>query len=62
MGKTYTVTIQDVSGAESPRAALAAFLERVRGEETVASVECESTGEVFHFEIHTGQRLDFEEE
>jgi len=59
---TYTVTIRDEIRAETPSAALAAFLERVRGEETAASVECESTGEAFDFEIQTGQRLDYEEQ
>jgi len=57
----YRVIIEEELKAESPKQALINALERIRNEETVSSVTCESTGEVFHFEIQTLERLDFEE-
>ena len=60
--KHFRVTIQDELSSRSPLEALVETVERIKNEETAASVECLTTGEVFHFEISTGKRLDFEEQ
>ena len=62
MANNYRVIIEDELSAESPWAALRSTVERIQSEETVASVECLKTGEVIHYEITTGERLDFEGE
>ena len=54
----YRVTIQDETTAETPWHALRQTVERIQGEETVASVEDLRTGEVYHYEVTTGERLD----
>jgi hypothetical protein len=56
----YRVIIEDELTAESPWHALRETVERIKTEETVASVECLSTGEILHYEITTGARLDEE--
>jgi len=58
--KHYRVIIEDELKADSFERALVVTLDRIETEETVASVECLSTGEVRHYEIQTGERLDDE--
>ena len=55
--KRYRVTIEDELMAETPWNALRATLERLRGEETLASVECLSTGEIFRYEVQAEEGL-----
>ncbi len=55
---TYIITIQDEIQAESFEHALSATLQRFANEETVASVESIKTGDIHHYEIQTGTRLD----
>ncbi|QDP63074.1 MAG: hypothetical protein GOVbin2277_1 [Prokaryotic dsDNA virus sp.] len=55
---TYIVTIQDEVKAESFKDALFATLQRFADEETVASVEWIKTGDIHHYEIRSGTRLD----
>ena len=54
----YVVTIQDHVKAESFKDALFTTLERFVNEETVASVEWIATGDIHHYEIRSGNRLD----
>lgn len=61
MERHYRIIIEEELKANNPKQALVYTLERIRHEETVASVTCESTGEVSHFEIQTLEQLDFEE-
>lgn len=61
MERHYRIIIEEELKASSPQQALVDALERIRGEETVASVTCESTGEILHFEIQTLEQLDFDE-
>ena len=56
----YRVIIEDELRAETPLDALRETVERIESEETVASVENLTTGEIFHYEITTGERLDEE--
>ena len=58
MEQHYRVIIEEELTANSPEEALRATLERVRSEETVASVECLRSGDIHHYEIQTGERLD----
>ena len=58
----YRVIIEEELKADGFREALSNSLSRIRDEETVASVECLSTGEIKHFEIQTGEQLDEEGE
>ena len=58
--KHYRVIIEEELKADSFKRALVLTLDRVETEETVASVECLSTGEIRHYEIQTGERLDDE--
>tara|TARA_R100000458_G_C8151385_1_gene158906 strand:+ start:469 stop:660 length:192 start_codon:yes stop_codon:yes gene_type:complete len=55
---TYQVTIEDRVNATSYKDALAKTLQRIKTEETVASVEFMPTGQVRHYEIQSGERLD----
>jgi len=55
---TYIVTIQDHVKAESFKDALFRTIERLVNEETVASVEWIKTGDIHHYEIRSGTRLD----
>ena len=55
---TYQVTIEDRVDATSYAEALSMTLERIKTEETVASVEFMPTGQIRHYEIQTGERLD----
>ena len=55
---TYKVTIEDMVDASSYKVALAKTLQRISCEETVASVEFMPTGQVRHYEIQSGERLD----
>ena len=57
---SYRVVIEDELKSSSPKQALTDTLHRIQNEETVASVESHHTGEVFHYEIQTGERLDDE--
>ena len=59
--KHYRVIIEEELKAETPKQALNYTLTRIQSEETVASVTCLETDEVFHFEIQTGSQLDFED-
>jgi len=54
----YRVIIEDELKAETPWDALRETVERIQSEETVASVEDLETGEIIHYEITTGERLD----
>lgn len=56
----YRIIIEDETEAETPWHALRQTVERIQSEETVASVEDLRTGEVYHYEITTGERLDNE--
>ena len=58
MERHYRVMIEEELRAENFKKALSDSLDRISSEETVASVECLSTGEVRRFEIRTGERLD----
>ena len=60
MERHYRIIIEEELKANNPKQALVYALERIQTEETVASVMCESTGEIFHYEIQTLQRLDNE--
>ena len=55
---TYQVTIEDRVTATSYKDALAKTLQRIKTEETVASVEFMPTGQTRHYEIQTGECLD----
>ena len=55
---TYQVTIEDRVKATSYAEALSMTLERIKTEETVASVEFMPTGQIRRYEIQTGERLD----
>ena len=59
---TYQVTIEDRVDATSYRDALIKTLQRTSSEETVASVEFMPTGQVRHYEIQSGERLDEDED
>lgn len=56
--KHYRVIIEDELKAKTPWDALRETVERIQSEETVASVEDLGTGEIIHYEITTGERLD----
>lgn len=56
--KHYRVIIEDELTADTPWDALRETIERIKSEETVASVEDLTTGEIIHYEITTGKRID----
>ena len=55
---TYQITIEDRVKASSFVEALQMTIERIKTEETVASVEFMPTGQIRHYEIQTGECLD----
>ena len=56
----FRVEVVDELDADDAEQALRSTLVRIRSEETVASVTCIETGEVVHYEIHSGLILDEE--
>tara|TARA_Y100001973_G_scaffold106457_1_gene184502 strand:+ start:1490 stop:1678 length:189 start_codon:yes stop_codon:yes gene_type:complete len=54
----YRVIIEDEAQAKTPLHAVKQTVERIQTEETMAFVENLDTGEIYYYEIKTGERLN----